>query len=94
MADFNEARNTAQIAAMEQRISHLERLINFYAPMTIEAMVPGEGKGGDDEEPPPPKKIAILGVLMSDAEGTAWTDFEDCDGNTFKVQTRNFTAAT
>ena len=92
--DFNEARNTAQISALEARMSQLERIINFYVPMTIEAMVPGEGGGGDSDEPPPPKKIAILCVLMSDAEGTAWTDFEDCDGNTFKVQTRNFTAAT
>jgi len=94
MADFNEARNTAAISALEARISQLERVINFYMPMTIEAMVPGEGGGEDDEDPPPAKKIAILGVLMSDAEGAAWTDFEDCDGNTFKVQTRNFSGTT
>lgn len=62
--EFNEARNTAAISALEARISQLERVLNFYIPMTIEADVP-LGEDGAIVS----KNLGILGFLMGDGSG-------------------------
>lgn len=89
--DAETARLLSEVNDLKSRIFTLERLINYYMPTVIEVDVPNQDP--ESEDPPKKKRVAILGVLMSDVDGSTWTPFEDCDGNTFKVQTRNFTAA-
>lgn len=69
----------------------MEQTLNRYTPTVIEAAAPGEE---DSDEPPPMKQVAVLAMTVVDVDGAAWTDFEDCDGNTFKVQTRDFSGTT
>lgn len=62
--DFNEARNTAELNALRQRLDELERQLRPYMPMIVEADVPQA-----EDEPSKFSKIGILGFLMGDATG-------------------------
>lgn len=91
MEDIEITRLRNDVEELKRRVHQLEHLLSQFQPTLIEVDVPN-GDSGKSKEPPPKKQMSILGTLMNDVEGLKWTPFEDCDGNKFKVQTRDFTA--